>query len=258
MVHPHHLGKAGRSSSSLTTPLSALRQLIPRGNSFDSRHSSIPAPAHQETHEPPSVNSRWTLGHSPRRNEQSLSASQLRSESPLNSPHRETNPPQYSQHQATYLPPSHQQTSLYPPTPPPKDDWRSEPTQSTVVPNPSFPYEPQTPSPLPSPRFPLPPIRTNISTIPSARERAEQRKSRQMEIEHGISRAESHGGKRSSVSAGGIESHDVDRDVGTSEKESVGKIDDRRDSSDSEVVMSSTSYPRMEWQPREFSKWDGH
>ena len=69
------------------------------------------------------------------------------------------------------------------------------------------------------------------------------RKSRQMEIELGISRTES---------------NKIRNEVASSEKLLVKmEGDGRRDSSDSEVVMSSTSYPGMEWQPREFSRWDG-
>lgn len=82
-----------------------------------------------------------------------------------------------------------------------------------------------------------------------------------MEIEHGISRAESNAGKGAGAFKGGSRSHPTQRNEGVSEKELVkveGDMRDRRDSTDSVVVMSSTSYPGMEWQPREFSRWDGN
>lgn len=82
-----------------------------------------------------------------------------------------------------------------------------------------------------------------------------------MEIEHGISRAESNAGKGTSAFTRAGRSDPTQRNEGASEKELVkmeGNMRDKRDSTDSVVVMSSTSYPGMEWQPREFSRWDGN
>lgn len=79
-----------------------------------------------------------------------------------------------------------------------------------------------------------------------------------MEIEHGTGRAESNGGTAAGVLIGGVGVHPVERNEGASDKLLVKMEGGRRDSSDSDVVMSSTSYPGMEWQPREFSRWDGN
>ena len=83
------------------------------------------------------------------------------------------------------------------------------------------------------------------------------RKSRQLEIEHGVSRTESDGVTGTNGSIGGNGGHPEQRNEIASDKLLVKMEGGRRDSSDSEIVMSSTSYPGMEWQPREFSKWDG-
>ncbi len=81
--------------------------------------------------------------------------------------------------------------------------------------------------------------------------------SRQMEIEHGISRAESSGGNGTGVLMGGTASRHMTSKEEASEKELVRKEEEERpDSADDDIVMSSTSYPGMEWQPREFSRWN--
>lgn len=68
-----------------------------------------------------------------------------------------------------------------------------------------------------------------------------------MEIEHGISASPpAVGGAAAPVQVG---------------SEFGGKEQTERkeggDSSDEEIVMSSTSYPGMEWQPKEFGAWEG-
>ena len=99
---------------------------------------------------------------------------------------------------------------------------------------------PSTPSRAnqPSPRPSLPPIQTDVPS-PAGRSRTEMRKSRQMEIEHGIS-ASSAG----SATVKGLGNPYAEERRG------------RDDSSDEEIVMSSTSYPGMEWQPKEFGGWE--
>lgn len=80
-----------------------------------------------------------------------------------------------------------------------------------------------------------------------------------MEIEHGISRTESNrvtGTDFQMVGGGSHPEHEQRIEV-ASDKLLVKMEGGRRDSSDSEVVMSSTSYPGMEWQPQGFSRWDG-
>ncbi len=81
--------------------------------------------------------------------------------------------------------------------------------------------------------------------------------SRQMEIEHGISRAESSGGNETGVFMGGLANRHMKSHEDASEKELVRAEEEQRpDSADDDIVMSSTSYPGMEWQPREFSRWN--
>lgn len=73
-----------------------------------------------------------------------------------------------------------------------------------------------------------------------------------MEIEHGIT--------TSPLSAGGAGAPmQAVEEIG-GENERVRKEGGRkeRDDSDEDIVMSSTSYPGMEWHPKEYGAWDGN
>lgn len=290
IVNSYNMGAEGQRSPTATNSKSGLRQSI-RGDSLDSRFSSAPAArGRQATHDSYSADGglKSRPENRPQRTWHTVSASQFQSGTSPYTLHQESRPVQRSQHQPTYPPHSTPQDTSYPapPPPPPKDNQQPRSRHTSLTPNLpphlNLPQPNPSPSPSSSPRIPLPPIQTNMPTKiqKTSREKAEMRRSRQLEIEHGITRqAESNSGNGATTGTstpllkeeeGGSESKPLNKkkdEVATSEKELVPvkaaaaavKEETRRDSIDDDdvVVMSPTSYPGMEWQPREFSRWDG-
>ena len=175
----------------------------------------------------------------------------------------------HHQSQQTHSPSLSPAHSIHPraqPPLPPKDDWHpsSSPrhlqlTSSYLSSYEKSPHpvlypstgksEPQTPSTATS-RVSLPPLKTDVPAPSSAvRIRAEMRKSRQMEIEQ-----EGMVWNRTLVDT------TLGTDRGSTEESSHAEkqreTERERESSDDEIIMSSTSYPGQEWTPSGLSRWE--
>ncbi len=263
----HNMTTGGKRPPTTTTPPQASSQSVPRADSWDRRYSAIPAPGREALYGSPFLRRTSSPPNRPQETGHAVSASPPRSEVLTNTIHQESYFRQHWQQRPSYSVHEAHQISPYPPAPPPKDEWRSDQRQLSCGPDQSTRYQSPPSSPSPSPRIPLPPIHTSIPTTTTTttatrggktdREKAEMRMSRQMEIEHGISRAESSGGNETGVFMGGLANRHMKSHEDASEKELVRAEEEQRpDSADDDIVMSSTSYPGMEWQPREFSRWN--